>query len=138
MKTVFADAGYWIALLNPLEMLHLQAKKLAQAHINVKLITTELVLVELLNFYPAGGSRIRNLAARYVAQLRQNRSVEVIGLDSELFEKGRQLYATRPDKEWGMVDCVSFVVMQERGITDALAYDHHFQQAGFRALMREA
>ena len=137
MKTVFADAGYWIAILNPLEMLHLQAKKLAQTHVNAKLITTELVLVELLNFYAASGPRTRSLAARYVAQLRQNRFVEVIGLNSELFEKGHQLYAARPDKEWGMVDCVSFVVMQERGITDALAYDHHFQQAGFRALMRE-
>jgi predicted nucleic acid-binding protein len=138
MTTVFADAGYWIAIINPLEMLHLKAKKLAQTYVNAKLITTELVLVELLNFYAAGGSRMRSLAVRYVAQIRQNSSVEVIGLESALFDKGHQLYANRPDKEWGMVDCVSFVVMQERGLTDALAYDHHFQQAGFRALMREA
>ena len=138
MKTVFADAGYWIAIINPLEMLHLKAKKLAQIHINAKLITTELVLVELLNFYAAGGPRMRSLAAKYVAQIRQNSSVEVVELDDALFERGHQLYAARPDKEWGMVDCISFVVMQERGLTDALAYDHHFQQAGYRALMREA
>ena len=138
MKTVFADAGYWIAIINPLETLHLKAKKLAQTHLSAKLITTELVLVELLNFYAAGGPRMRSLAARYVAQIRQNNYVEVIELNAELFDKGHQLYANRPDKEWGMVDCVSFVVMQQWGLTDALAYDHHFQQAGFRALMREA
>ena len=138
MKTVFADAGYWIAILDPMEMLHLQAKKLSQNYKGAKLITTEMVLIKLLNFYAAGGARMRTLAAKYVAALRQNSSVEVVSLDSTLFNKGHQLYAARPDKEWGMVDCVSFVVMQERGLTDALAYDHHFQQAGFRALMREA
>jgi hypothetical protein len=69
MKTVFADAGYWIAIINPLEMLHLKAKKLAQTLRNAKLVTTELVLVELLNFYAAGGSQMRTLAAKYVAPL---------------------------------------------------------------------
>lgn len=102
MKTVFADAGYRIAIINPLEMLHLKAKKLAQTHLSVKLITTELVLVELLNFYAAGGPQTRSLAARYIGQLRQNNSVEVIGLENALFNKGHQLYANRPDKVWGL------------------------------------
>ena len=55
----------------------------------------------------------------------------------ELFAQAVALYHSRPDKEWGMAECVSFCVMQERGITDALAYDHHFTQAGFHALLRE-
>ena len=47
------------------------------------------------------------------------------------------LYASRKDKEWGLVDCSSFVIMQERGITEALAHDHHFVQEGFVAVMRD-
>ena len=137
MKIVFTDAGYWIAIINPLETLHLKAETLSRTLGSVKMVTTELILVELLNFYAAGGSRARSLAANYVAQLRRNSSVEIVRLDEELFNKAHQLYSNRLDKEWGMVDCVSFVVMQERGLTDALAYDHHFQQAGFRALLRE-
>ena len=125
-------------MINPLEMLHLKAKSISRTLGNTKLITTELVLVELLNFYAAAGAHTRSLAAKYVAQIRQNNSVEIVTLDEELFNRGHQLYASRLDKEWGMVDCVSFVVMQEYGLTDALAYDHHFQQAGFRALLREA
>jgi uncharacterized protein len=47
------------------------------------------------------------------------------------------LFKQRKDKEWGLVDCISFIVMQNREITDALTADIHFQQAGFRALLRE-
>lgn len=48
-----------------------------------------------------------------------------------------ELYSTRSDKEWDLIDCISFVVMQDHGITEALAADQHFVQAGFRALLRE-
>ena len=58
-------------------------------------------------------------------------------LSEELYARAFTLYRQRPDKEWGMVDCISFVVMQERGLTDALTTDEHFGQAGFRVLMRE-
>ena len=64
-------------------------------------------------------------------------SVEVVPLSEVLFDKGFELYRQRPDKEWGLTDCVSFVLMQERGITDALTADTHFRQAGFRALLSE-
>ena len=137
MIAVFADAGYWIAMINPLEILHLKAEAVSRTLGKAKLITTELVLVELLNFYAAGGAHARALAVRYVAQIRRNSSVDIISMDEPLFSRGYELYASRLDKEWGMVDCVSFVVMKERGLFDALAYDHHFQQAGYRALLRD-
>lgn len=60
----------------------------------------------------------------------------VLPATPELFEAGLQLYQQRPDKEWALTDCISFHVMQERGLTNALAYDHHFEQAGFVALLR--
>jgi predicted nucleic acid-binding protein len=61
--------------------------------------------------------------------------VEVIRLDERLFDRAFELYKSHTDKTWGLVDCISFVIMRERGITDALTYDRHFIQAGFRALM---
>jgi hypothetical protein len=63
--------------------------------------------------------------------------VEVIPVSEALYQRGFQLYAQRIDKDWGIIDCISFVVMQEQGLTDALTTDIHFQQAGFRALLRE-
>ena len=63
-------------------------------------------------------------------------SVQIIPLTENLFAKAFQFYARHLDKEWGLIDCVSFVVMQDRGIAEALTADRHFEQAGFRALLR--
>jgi len=64
-------------------------------------------------------------------------TVDIVPLLEPLYARGMQLYRARPDKEWGLTDCVSFLVMQDRGLTEALTTDEHFQQAGFRALLRE-
>ena len=72
------------------------------------------------------------------ASVRANRNIEIVTVTELLFDRAVQLYTARSDKEWGLTDCVSFVVMQDRGITEALAADQHFVQAGFRALLREA
>ena len=67
--------------------------------------------------------------------LEHDPSVEVLPLSEALFRQGFGLYRQRLDKEWGLTDCISFMVMQERGITEALTADHHFRQAGFLALL---
>jgi predicted nucleic acid-binding protein len=54
----------------------------------------------------------------------------------QLFAAGVRLLAERTDKEWSLTDCLSFIVLAERGITRALTYDHLFEQAGFEALLR--
>ena len=64
--------------------------------------------------------------------------VEIVSLSEQLYTQAFQLYCQRLDKEWGLVDCISFILMQERGITEALTADEHFQQAGFRVLLRES
>ena len=61
---------------------------------------------------------------------------EVVPETTDLFKEGLKLYSSRPDKGWSLTDCLSFVVMKERGILDALTSDHHFNQAGFHALLR--
>ena len=60
----------------------------------------------------------------------------VLEADQHLFERGLQLYENRPDKEWSLTDCISFVAMEEMGIAEALTGDHHFEQAGFTALLK--
>ncbi len=79
----------------------------------------------------------RKAGAALLNSLEMDDNVAIISLSDELFTKGMELYSKRIDKEWGLIDCISFVAMQERGILQALTTDIHFQQAGFQALMRE-
>jgi predicted nucleic acid-binding protein len=64
------------------------------------------------------------------------KDVEIVPATMEWFERGMELYEGRPDKEWSLTDCISFAVMTERGVSDALTNDHHFEQAGFRILLK--
>ncbi len=79
--------------------------------------------------------RYRAAAVRLLEALENGPVVEIIPLSEGLYSRAMQLYRERPDKEWGLTDCVSFVVMQERSITEALTADDHFRQAGFRPLL---
>lgn len=78
----------------------------------------------------------RALFVDFLTDLRANPQFTIMPPDEELFEKGLELYAHRLDKGWSLTDCISFVVMQRAGVTDALTGDHHFEQAGFRALFK--
>lgn len=130
MRTVFADTGYWVALLNPQDDLHTIATNLSKTLYPVHIVTSEGVLTEVLGEY------FRNLAINLIQNLRTNPNVTIIVQTSKQFEKGLQLYQQRKDKEWSHTDCVSFSIMEEYGIAEALAYDKHFTQAGFIPLMR--
>lgn len=97
--------------------------------------TTEPVLWEVLNGLsrPSG----RSHAAQLYRAIHGDPDVTVVRPDDEIIEAAATLYTDRPDKEWGMTDCLSFVVMDRGGLRDALTYDHHFEQAGFAALLRK-
>ena len=136
MKIVFADAGYWIAVVDEDDALHLKAVALARSATAWEIVTTEMVLTELLNHVSDFGPAYRQKAALLVRSLRQNPAVRVLPFTDNLFESALIRYERFRDKQWGLTDCASFVVMEQLGLTDALAYDHHFQQAGFRALLR--
>lgn len=137
MRTVFADAGYWIALFNPRDRLHIRAIKVSQAKRGCPIITSQMALTEFLNHYAAMGEIFRQQAVQVVRSLEKNRGVEIVKQTEDQFTAALALYEQRPDKGWGLTDCASFLIMQERGITEALAYDDHFRQAGFIALLRE-
>ena len=71
-----------------------------------------------------------------VRELEQNPDVEIIPQTDAQFRASVERYAARPDQRWSLTDCASFLVMEERGLTEALAYDRDFEQAGFVALLR--
>ncbi|MCE7990117.1 MAG: PIN domain-containing protein [Caldilinea sp. CFX5] len=134
---VFLDTAYAIALANAKDQLHPKAVQLAKqlrTH-KTKLVTTRAVLLEIGN--ALSGQRFREAAVKLLDALEADPTVGIISLTDGLYSQALNLYRTRPDKEWGLVDCLSFVVMHERKLISALTIDMHFQQAGFRVLLRE-
>ena len=137
MSAVFADAGYWIALWNPRDALHRRSLAVADALGTSDVVTTQLALVEALNSMADKPEYRRTFAARMVHDLEADPSVEIVPQTDAQFRTAVERYAARSDQTWSLTDCASFLVMEERNITEALAYDRDFEQAGFRALLRE-
>ncbi|MDB9528586.1 type II toxin-antitoxin system VapC family toxin [Oscillatoria sp. CS-180] len=136
MTEVFMDTSFAIALSSVTDQNHPKAIELAgQIQTDqTRLTTTQAILLEIGN--ALSKARYRAAAIQLLESLEADPTVEVISLTDSLYESAFNLFRQREDKEWGLVDCISFVVMQERGMTDALTADTHFQQAGFRALLK--
>jgi predicted nucleic acid-binding protein len=132
MKPFFADTAYYLAMLNPRDPFHAGAMELSRA-LHRRVVTTEFVLTEVANFVSRAPDR--HLFVTLFTRLRANPDVTIVPASSSLFGRGFELYANRPDKDWSLTDCISFVVMDEHGLTEALTSDHHFEQAGFRVLL---
>lgn len=136
MSVVFADSGYWVALINPLDGLRAVARQASGELGAVQIVTSEMVLIEVLNHFSRLGPRLRSAAVDAIGGMVDDPNVEVVELSSTFFNSALVRYASRPDQRWSLVDCSSFVLMEERGIRDALAHDVDFVQAGFNALLR--
>jgi predicted nucleic acid-binding protein len=134
VKVVFADTGYWTAVLNPRDTLHAKANQVSASLGKVRILTTEMVLDELLTALSA--VPLRSSAIKGVEAIRSNPNVEVVPQTSLQFDAAFGRYRAMTDKEWSLTDCASFNLMTERRLTEALAHDHHFEQAGFVALLR--
>jgi uncharacterized protein len=133
MTAVFADTFYYLALLSEPDFAHEDARQLSRTQ-PARTVTTAWVLAEVADALSA--PELRSLFLELYKRLRSNPNVTIIPPTVELFEQGVELYARRPDKSWSLTDCISFTVMQQRGLTDALTGDHHFEQAGFRILFK--
>lgn len=136
MKKVFADTSYWIALLNDRDVLHTKATAMHAKLVTVRMFTSEMVLVELLNGLCDGDPWRRSAAVSAVETIRSKPSIVVFPQTSEQFHSAFERYKKTPDKNWSITDCASFQIMETEGITTALTHDHHFVQAGFEALLR--
>ncbi len=132
---VFLDAAYVIALSSSKDQYHKQATTLArQLEIQgTKMVTTRPVILEIGN--ALSKSRYRRKGVELLNALEEDPMVEIVPLSERLYKRAFRLYEERRDKDWGITDCISFVVMRDRGLTDALTADVHFQQAGFRAML---
>lgn len=137
MRTVFADSGYWISLLYPRDQHHATATEVAAGLGQVSIVTTQMVLTEAFNAMARSGEGGRRLVAQLMEDLENDPDVEVIPQTEAQFRASVERYATRSDQSWSLTDCASFLVMEERGMAEALAYDRDFEQAGFVALLRE-
>jgi len=133
---VFLDTAYAIALAAVSDQLHARAIALRdQLKISgTRIVTTKAVLLEIGN--GLSKRRYRSTAVQILSAIANDPTVAVVPLSNDIYAKGFELFQNRTDKEWGLIDCVSFVVMTERGLTEALAHDEHFEQAGFKALLR--
>ena len=103
----------------------------------MEVVTTRGVLTEALNFTSGMGELQRRFAARMVWELMDTPGVEIVPQPGIRFKTAVERYASRSDHKWSLTDCESFLVMEERGIAEALAYDLDFQQVGFVALLSE-
>ncbi len=130
---IFVDTGYFLGVLLPDDTLAHRAVPWEE-RLREPLLTSEFVLVEVAD--ALGLPRNRSMVRPFFNSLRQDNVIEIVPASSELFDDGLQFYDARNDKEWSLTDCISFVLMRQRGITRALAFDHHFEQAGFEALLR--
>lgn len=133
MTPVFADSFFFFALLNNNDAAHEAAERLS-SEIGRPFLTTAWVLTEVAD----GCANVdkRGLFVELFNTLRASPDARIIGPSEGLFSRGVELYRQRPDIEWSLTDCLSFVVMGDERISDALTGDHHFEQAGFRALLK--
>lgn len=132
MRTVFVDTFYWIARINPRDQWHQKATELTPSIKDARLVTSEAVLIELLNYFSEYGPEMRRAAALIVSRIVDDPSISVLPYS---FGEGLVLFEARPDKGYSMTDCLSMSIMRRLGVAEALTHDQHFTQEGFVALL---
>jgi len=130
---VFVDTSFVLALYNKNDSYHERAKALFPSLVNRNEVwLTEAILVEIGNAF---SDQNRDAAVNFIQSCYAAPNMIVVEVSSQLLQRAITLYRDRSDKEWGLTDCISFVVMQDNDLSDALTADRHFRQAGFRAVM---
>jgi hypothetical protein len=131
--SVFADAFALIAWLNPRDNAHTTVAAYLDGFTG-RLVTTEWVLMEVADALSAPEARAA--AAAFLQAVRADSLFDIVGYVPAVYQAGFDLFAARPDKAWSLTDCISFAVMTERGLSEALTADRHFKQAGFKAVFK--
>jgi predicted nucleic acid-binding protein len=127
----FADTWFFLALLNPDDHAHVQVREFA-AHVDRPVVTSDWILVETADALCSTSQR--HLYQILVSLLRGQQSYTVVKASRAQLNDGQDLYFERPDKSWSLTDCISFSLMRQWGIREALTADRHFTQAGFKAV----
>ncbi len=130
MKQIFADTFYWVALVNKKDNWHQRVIEITSTLKNVEIVTTDEVLIEVLNFL-SSIVPLRKRTVQFVDDIMKNPHIKVIAQNRESFLEGFNLYRRRLDKEYSLTDCISMTVMQRLKINEVLTHDNHFKQEGF-------
>ncbi len=132
MIPCFGDTSYYLALLIPQDVHHEAARALAVG-LHRTVVTSEFILLEVGNYLSAPTGRTK--FGPFLRTVFADRITTVVPASSALLARGFEFYQRRADTAWSLTDCISFVVMEEQSIVDALTADHHFEQAGFNVLL---
>jgi predicted nucleic acid-binding protein len=135
MKIVFVDSLYWIALINPKDQWYSVTVEAKKRYGSAKFVTTEAVLIEVLNYFSTYGARFRFISSQVTRAILDDPDIEVLPIHSSLFLSGLNLDKQRLDKGYSMVDCISMMTMKNRDISEVLTHDKHFSQEGFNILL---
>ncbi len=138
MRQVFVDTHGWAEFLNDRAEHHNEAKLAFEFHTRsgATLVTSNYILSEMVALLTLSRFQIgRHRLIELLTSVRRLRNLQTIHVGPELDELAWMLFFGRPDKEWSLVDCSSFVIMEQRGIRDVLTSDHHFKQSGFNCLL---
>ncbi len=140
MADMFVDTSGWATLFDPQEAYHATAALLYRAgrQQGQTFVTTNYVISELVSLLTSPFRVPRVKIIPYVDGLRTSPHIEIVYIDAQLDEQAWQLLKARRDKDWSLVDCSSFALMEQRGIAQALTTDHHFEQAGFIRLPKSS
>ncbi|MGQ9824349.1 MAG: type II toxin-antitoxin system VapC family toxin [Desulfotomaculales bacterium] len=139
MKTIFLDTAGWLALGNKSDKWHCRAVQIYQQVARERLprLTTDAVVIEVCNALRKPPLRPLSLVlADHIYKAERLGYLEIVHVNPDFFREGLTLFRERKDKDWSLTDCISFVIMKQRGITRALTTDHHFEQAGFERLLK--
>ena len=137
MRCIFADTFYWIALLNPRDQAHDLAVSVSKGLGAVRIVTTEEVLTEFLNFFGSRGPHLRRAVAGLVERMQSDPMIDLVAQTHAGFLAGCVLYRAHPDKGYSLTDCISMDVMRRDGLIELLTNDEHFTQEGFCCLLRD-
>ena len=136
-KRIFVVTAAWLALVNKSDKAHQKAKEIRDdlLRLQAQLVLTDYVVLEVANALCK--IPFRAAAVELINSIRATKSIQVVEIDKVIYKEAWMLYSERPDKEWSLTDCASFVVMRQTGITEAFTTDSHFEQAGFVILIKD-
>jgi predicted nucleic acid-binding protein len=135
VKSIFVDTAFWVARMDSKDQLFERSGEVAKQLVSIQLVTTDAVLIEVLNFFSAAGSHFRSASANLIEDIIDNPYIEVIYHGRGLLRAATEFYRKRLDKGYSLTDCLSMLIMHDRGISEILTDDKHFRQEGFVTLL---
>lgn len=135
MKKVFIDTAYFIAILDLTDQLHPRALEAAESLEQASFFTSDAVLIEVLNYFSKSRRQLRIPAAQRVKAVLSNSAIDTVYHGRAFLARGLEFYQSRQDKDYSLTDCISMLIMRDRGILEILTDDKHFRQEGFTTLI---